>query len=338
MNKESQYLKKLYPLSLELQDLAPWQWMHESELFGIQIPDSDTFYFASVMGSIGQFFAVSFYEGVRAADQFLRIQDLPDDARPDDILLLPHLMVSFDEKKYLEHNDKQRIKQYGYSLKDRKKWPMFQQVIPGHPYIFPESAKLKDLIPLLEQTLVITKRARKEEFAYIERSDIGFNGLFRMLKSGSNTGWSDEFMEVPVYSEPAAVPKSIRKVEQLNRIPGKNLVLEVELAMIPNPVMDRKPPYFPFILLLVDKESGYIYHFEILTPHPSVDEMVAGSGVKLLEILIEQKIHPQEIQVRSERLHPVLKKVLTGTSVFLSYQRRLPALEAAMESLMDFMK
>ncbi len=48
--------------------------MHESELFGVEPPGSDAPYFASIMGSAGQFTAFSFYEGDNAADQFLFIQ------------------------------------------------------------------------------------------------------------------------------------------------------------------------------------------------------------------------------------------------------------------------
>ena len=79
MPNETNHLKKLYPIAFELQNMAPWEFMYERELFGIQVPGSGEPWFASVMGSTGEFLAVSFYEGVEAAHQFLRIQEDPVD-------------------------------------------------------------------------------------------------------------------------------------------------------------------------------------------------------------------------------------------------------------------
>jgi hypothetical protein len=334
LNKELQILNKLYPLALELQDLAPWQWMFETELFGVQLPDSDTPYFVSIMGSAGQFNAVSIYEGVHAAEQILWIQGYQEEVMPDDILLIPHLMVSFDNRQLLQPDESQRIKDLDYAMNERKQWPVFQQVIPGHPHMFPELSRLRDLIPVLEQTLNVVRRTRDEEFAFIERTQEGVSGLFRISEDGQ---WRDQYMEMLNTFKPVSIPASSRMAAQLNRMPKEKVVLEVDLALMPNPVMDRDPSYFPFILLLVEKESGYIVHFELLTPHPNVDEMFAGSGRKLLEALINQKIHPQEIQIRSKRLQPVLNKSFAGTSVQLKSQRNLPALEDALVSLRNFM-
>lgn len=72
--------------------------MYETDLFGVKSPDSETLYFTSIMGSAGQFNAISIYEGVNAAEQILWIQGQQEEAMPDDILLIPHLMVSFDNR------------------------------------------------------------------------------------------------------------------------------------------------------------------------------------------------------------------------------------------------
>jgi len=334
LEKESQLLKELYPIALELQDLAPWQWMCETDLFGVKLPDLDTPYFASIMGSSGQFNAVSFYDGVHAANQFLHIQEHPGATRPEDIMLIPHLMVSFDDRKFLQPDERIQIEELGYDLKERNQWPVFQQIIPGHPHLFPAQDKLRNLIPLLEQTLHIARRTRHEEFVFMERTKEGVAGLFRFSEAGQ---WRDEYTEMSSTYEPAPIPASGRLAAQLNRIPKRELVLEVDLAMMLSPVMDRDPEYFPFVLLLVEKDTGYIIHFELLTPHPSVDEMVAGSGRKLLKSMIDKNIHPQEIQIRSSRLQPVLNKSLTGTSVHLEVRWKLPAVDEAMASLMDFL-
>lgn len=309
--------------------------MYESELFGVQLPDANAPYFVSIMGSAGQFNAVSFYDGVHAASQFLQIQERPGETRPDEILLIPHLMVSFDERQFLQPDDRQLIEDLGYVLNERKKWPVFRQVIPGYLPVFPKLPKLKDLIPVVEQTLNIARRTRREEFAFIERTKEGVGGLCRISEDGK---WRDQNTEMPDTYEPVPVPASNRMAAQLNRIPKEKIVLEVDLALMPKPVMDREPAYFPFVFLLVEKKSGHIVHFELLTPHPSVDEMVTASGRLLLESLIKLSLHPQQIQTCSRRLHPVLKKVLAGTSIRLVFRPHLPSIEEALAMLMNYFK
>jgi hypothetical protein len=143
LEKESQVLEKLYPLALELLDLAPWNWLCESDLFAIVPQDSDTPWFASVMGSGGEFTAVSYYEGGRAADQFLHLQEQAGGSSPEDILLIPHLMVSFDRKEQIQPEDRKRLRACGYHLNRRRRWPVFQQLIPGHPPDYPRVDKLR---------------------------------------------------------------------------------------------------------------------------------------------------------------------------------------------------
>lgn len=338
MKQENEILKKVYSLALELNDLAPWQWMYEYELFGIKLPGDRQTYYASIMGSAGEYSAVSFYQGNRAAAEFLQLQEKEEAVRPDDILLIPHLMVTFDEQGLLDETERELLKELGFSLSERKKWPVLHQNIPGHPPLFPQLPKLEDLVPVLEQTIHVARQAQNKEFAFIERSGEHLSGLFRVPGSEKKSGgWSDDYLEFqPGYKE-LSIPYPGRLAAKLSRLPQQNVILEVDLSFLPNPIADKNPPYFPFALLVVEKKSGYIVNVDLLTPHPNVDEMFANSGMKLIEALMKNKLHPKEIRIRSERLHPVFKKMLKNTSVSLTFRRHLPAAEEAMESLTDYM-
>lgn len=338
MPKETDLLKKLYPPALELQERGPWQTMYERELFGIEIPDSGDVYFCSIMGSTGQFYGTTYYKGVRAADEFLQIQEFPDDTGPMDIILIPQLMVAFEELKFLQPEDKKRLNKLGYTLRNRSHWPVFEQLIPGHIHCFPGLKELEIFPHLLEQTLNITGRVGREEFAFVERTPSGLSGLVRVPDARFKDGWRDDIGKWQVEEPDMSFPNTDKLVSELEQIPKQELILQADLIIIPSPIADRQPPYFPFSLLLVDKETGFVFSFDLMTPHPSVDEMIAQCGKKLLEALIEHKIHPAEIEVKSEKKMKVFGESLKNSTVKLRYQFRLPALEAATEGMMDFLE
>lgn len=338
MNQENQALKKIYSLAFELQQLAPWQWMYESELFGIQLPGSHISWFPSIMGSAGQFYAISFYEGEEAAQHFLSIQEQASAVKAFDILMIPHIMIAFQDMHSLEQNQRKRVKSFGNSLSGRSKWPVLSQLTPGHPPVLPEDQKLHELIPVLEQTLHVVKRAKTEEFAFLSRTREGISGFFRVCETDNGMEkWQDAYLTFQPVTGPVNVPFSRNQIQVLNLIPKNNLIVEVVFSLIPNPVSDMVPEYYPFVLLLVERKSGHIIQFDILTPHPNFKEMYSSTGMKFLDALIKKNIHPLEVRVNSVRLLQILKKVLAATSIRLSYQKKLPAAEDALESLIHFM-
>lgn len=325
----------MIPLSQQLLELAPWKWMYESELFGVEPPGSDFTYFASIMGSAGQFTALSFYEGGNAADQFLFIQETEIGSNPKDILLIPHLMVTFAEPEDMQPEDRSRIKNLGYSPDSNKQWPVFLQYLPGHPPVFPDLKRLRHLLPLLEQTIFVVKDARKKGLNFITRTNDGIQGMLRSMNPETNS-WHSENRAIPTRYISADIRFSEELAARLKQIPLQDIVLETDLVLFPMPIADKDPEYFPFAFLLIDQQSGYIVHCEMISPHPSVDEMFASCGQLLLKILTGQNIRPIQIHVRSWRLHLVLKKVLSGTPVHLSLVPELPAVDEAGESMLNF--
>jgi hypothetical protein len=212
------------------------------------------------------------------------------------------------------------------------------QVIPGHPPFFPDKQKLHELLTVLEQTLIVVKRAKAEEFAFLSRTREGIYGLFRVCENDNGMeNWQDAYLTFQPVTGPVNVPFSRKQIRALNRIPKNNLIIELVFSIIPKPIADRMPEYYPFILLLVEKKSGYVMHFETLTPHPNFQEMYSSTGMKLLDALIKNNIRPREVQVNSVHLHQILEKVLATTSIRLSLKEKLPDAENALESLIHFM-
>jgi len=92
--------------------------MWDSDIFGVQNPESDVIGYCCVMGRVGQHYALAVYLGTEGLDGYFKIQS--GEISPDDIDALhvqKCLMISFEDRKFLRKPDFQVIKQLGLKFR-----------------------------------------------------------------------------------------------------------------------------------------------------------------------------------------------------------------------------
>src|SRR5258708_11846051 len=102
--------RKLYEIMQQIHVLAPWEWMEETNIFGVQSPDTQELGFVSIMGMAGEHYAVSVYLGARALYDLWRFEDEAPDIAPEKLLEIPQLMASFEDRSQLNKKDLDLIK------------------------------------------------------------------------------------------------------------------------------------------------------------------------------------------------------------------------------------
>jgi hypothetical protein len=90
--------KKLYDLMAEVKELAPWEWMEESHIFGVQAPETGELGFISVMGALGEHYAVAVYQGTKGLGGFWDMQSKGSKLTPEVVLQIPQLQASFEDR------------------------------------------------------------------------------------------------------------------------------------------------------------------------------------------------------------------------------------------------
>ena len=126
--------RSLYEATNQIKELAPWQWMFESQVFGVQDPESGKLGFVSVMGQMGEHFAVSFYLGQEGLYGLWTMESsASDDAPvpPELFLGVPQLQASFEDRSELRDKDRQVIKDLGLKFRGRQTWPLFRSYRTG---------------------------------------------------------------------------------------------------------------------------------------------------------------------------------------------------------------
>jgi hypothetical protein len=339
MNENSPTIEEwhgLYEAALRVKELAPWEWMAEDDLFGVQDPETDELGFVSVMGALGEHYSVAVYLGPRALYDFLVIEEAGDMVPAESILEVPQLQVSFEDRNILRDQDRQIIKQLGLKFRGRNAWPMFRSYRPGFFPWYLEADEIRFLAVALEQVLDVTPRFR-EDPALLETDDQCY--LVRApRRKGKSVTWEDRVVDVPPPERPPIrLAMDIPLLEKLKQLPGGESRIEMDFFMFPVPFQEEKGtrPQFSYMLLTVEAQSGFVLGSELLNPEPTLENMWGQVPLYAVRHFAKLGIVPKEVSVRSGLLFQLLKPLAEELRFKLKPSRRLRTLDNAKESLLD---
>lgn len=327
--------KKLYDLMAQVKELAPWEWMEEDDIFGVQMPTTKELGFVSVMGMLGEHFAVAVYQGAKGLGGFWNMHSQGSDLSPEFVLQVPQLQASFEDRELIDKADREVMKQLGLKFRGANAWPQFRSYRPG---CFPwhiEKEEAEMLTCALEQLLDIAPRFKKDPGIFTP-TDNEHEYLVRVNKNGK---WDDSVQRITFRQEVTLdLMMNEEALEHLRKMmPGK-LTLEIDLYMMEEPVQEKRGerPFFPFMLMLADHDSGMILGFDMLTPLPSMEAMWSEIPAIVVEKLAEG-FPPKEVLVKDEMLHLLLQPVAEEAGFRLKKEPRLKMIEYARQELQNLM-
>ena len=327
--------KRLYDLMAQVKELAPWDWMEEDDIFGIQMPETGELGFVSVMGALGEYFAVAVYQGAKGLGGFWNMHSLGPKLTPEFALQVPQLQASFEDRELITKDDREVMKKLGLKFRGAKAWPQFRSYRPGCiPWLIEED-EAKTLIYALEQLLEVAPRFMENPNLFTP-TKTEHDYLVRVNKDGR---WEDTIKHITFREEKTLdLLMNEEALEHLRAMmPGK-LTLEIDLYMMNEPVQEKRGerPYFPFMLMLADHDSGMILGVDLLTPLPSMEAMWSEVPAVVVEKLADG-LPPQEIQVKDDMLYLLLQPVAEEVGFSLKKQSRLKMIEHARRELKNFM-
>ena len=329
--------KKLYSFCDEFFSLKPWEYLYEIDFFAIEIPDNKKNYFISIMGSEGNLYAISAYEEITALQQFWDFHEHVDDLPPESILTIPHILISLDTYSIINNDQKAIIKQLKLKSPEKQSFPHILRTVPGFLPDTPGEEYLDDLYHILKQSIHVVKRARKNKnFIHTENDDIN-KYLFRVpVKKDDHWTWKDQYRLIePVQSvfETKYMPGKLKKFVSL---PADIKVIQFDLFMMPGPIKGKgTTDYFAFIILLVDRDTGVVVGFDTLSPFPDYQSMLSMVSTTIMDKFIELGIRPLKFEYKNHNLSVLLSFFTDRTPVEVVQLSELPALDEAIEGLLE---
>ena len=152
--------QQLYRVANEIKSLRPWEYLHEYDVFGIQHPSTKEIGFASVMGSMGEHYSLTFYMGIEGLALFWNMRNNAEKITPEIVLEIPQMQLNFEDRGILQKEDLALLKNLGLSFRGKASWPVFKRQVPGFfPWLLDDN-DLEWMIMLTEQSLDVMARIK----------------------------------------------------------------------------------------------------------------------------------------------------------------------------------
>ena len=328
--------KALYEAALEFKELAPWNWMHDTDIFGVKDPVSGEIGYCCIMGAAGEYYALGLYLGPEGLYGLSRILSGDFSEFKDEALCIQNcLMASFEDRKNLQKQDLQQIKTLGLKFRGRNAWPLFRNYIPGFVPWYLKSDEARFLTVALQQAMDVSLRFKKDPGLLVHPS---MDHYFVRVpdKPGENIIWKDEWLEPsPLKMEDAPVIP-VEKTT-LNRLKKARLqrrgIWEIDFFYVPTVVREKgERPYFPYMSLLVDHDSTLILNFQL----EKEADCKSTFPVKFADFIEHVNVMPDELLVKRYDVYRIMEPLSAELGIEINMVESLPALEYAQKSMKDF--
>ncbi|HHW41612.1 MAG TPA: hypothetical protein GXX19_10790 [Syntrophomonadaceae bacterium] len=325
--------KTLYELARQYQDAAPWQWMYDHEIFGVQESGTGDTCYCSVIGRMGEVFGLVVYPGSEGLLSYYRLLAAENTVDHEVALEQRALSLIFASRDELTTRDWSIIKDLGLKFRGKNAWPLFRSSLPGtHPwYLTGEEAELFGVV--LEQALHFCLEFRDNP-AFQDPPDEDYIPV----RVWGKEGWRSEWRTLPPPPDieiPVFIPTDtmVQRLKQQCR--KSTAIWETSFFFTPVPVYEGKKderPYYPLVVLWVDRGSTQILHFQMF-PRGEWEKVVES----LLSASIQTRILPAEIHTAQEEMFGLLLPAAEKLGIKLKRTRRLTAFQRAKDGLLQDM-
>lgn len=330
----------LYEAAIEFKDLGCWEWMTDSDLFGVENPETRETGYCCVLGQLGEVFALNVYLGSEGLASYWHLHEaseaaMGEGAAVDSGALLATqlcLMASFEDRSELHQNDLQIIRALGLKFRGEKQWPMVRSYRPGFVPWFLTPPEVRFLPVALCQAMEVATRLR-------DNPDLlgppdGDTELYfvRVLDGGT---WKDTWQRPPPYEARQSVPLldevRLARIER-GKFP-RRATWHAACLVLPMVIEEGDRPYYPCGFPVLS-DAGIALGMDILKPW----EVEHALRDKFLDLVEKLKCLPELLLVANEETLQLLEPIAARLGFRIKQADRLPAIEAFVRSMEEFME
>lgn len=300
--------KDLYAEAMRYESIKPWNILCEESFFSVQDPASGQLGYGCVLGEMGTFLALAVYRG---AEGFNVYQRLKNDEIPEEESFAAQncLMAQFADREELEKADRDNIKKLGLRFRGVQAWPLFRSQLPSY---FPWHLDEKEAVFLtcaLRCASDWVERIASGRLDPDERAGKVFTYLLKVGDEKSPREFEICWTDTPVYKPAPPPPLALderRLAKLMSKPPKRGGLWEADVYSLPAPIMDRDRPYFIRMVMVVDRESGFVLPGGVVPPERPAHEALADA---LLDGVEQLGCAPGEIRVRDEERSMLLEPI-----------------------------
>lgn len=331
--------RELYSAAIDFMNQGCWNDMWDSDIFGVRNLETGMVGYCCVMGRNGEHFALAVYRGLLGLEGILRILNDEVDVEGNDALHVQHcLMVSFEDRRYLDQKDLEVIKKLGLKFRGRNTWPRFRDYTPGYLPWFITGDDARFLTIALRQSIEMAERMKNDPEVLLSEDDSFF--LVRTpYEDGGRLSWRDEWLQ-PESLSSIKMSKGIeinpdfrKRIDTLQKRRSHSGTWEIGTFYMPGVVREgTSRPYCPKTALFMDHDSYFILAHFMSKP----EEFFDGFINDFLSLLEKTDYLPSNIIASDEEILASLFPITQNLKIDLLMVERLNAVEDAKQSMTEF--
>jgi hypothetical protein len=352
--------KSLYSAADAFREIACWEWMSDSDLFGVQNPDGGEIGYCCVLGELGEVYGLVVYLGSLGLEQHQKIQCGKLHARSPDFAGSQCCLTAwFGGRSDLDKTDLKVVKALGLKFRGNDTWPQFRSMQPGYlPWYLSES-EAKFLTLCLEQARQVALDFERDPELLdppgknlhlirvpIEKTPVhspeptlssSQQILFPEPTQFSIDEWNSQWLSAAprVKTTVKAFPLDEIRLQRIKKSSQEPIgAWEIDAFYTPQPVAGDHRPFFPYTFLCADQDSGFI--LSIVAAEPS--EWETEFPKAFLESIETLRLFPDKLCIRTEELHDLFAPLANHLAISIERTKKLPAVDRAKRELLKFME
>jgi hypothetical protein len=328
--------RELYQAASSFQLLAPWQWMDDTHILGIN--NDHGVRLVTVLGNMGEIFGLASYRGSVGADFLLRLRRGEFDPENRDTgYAQDALLVDFIPRKDLRKEARAIIQQLDFqpSARKPKLFPEFQSHKPGYLPWFIDEAEARLLLDDLRKAVPFAELLRTNLTLYESRQE---NEFPFFPASVSEPLTLDQFewhtiVPVPPPADPPVDTQGFNLPTLLALPQPAQTIWELTAFYTSMSISEPPRPYYSKMALGVDAVTGMILAFQLGAPDQTMAQTAARGLVQSIEA---SGCRPTSIKMDSTNLIRALQPLADALGAKLLQAESLPMVNEARLSLEAF--
>ena len=331
-------LKTLYEAATAFRKIEPWEWMKETDIFGIQNPQTGEVGYCCIIGEMGDVLAIAIYLGTEGLEGYLKIrrgQIQPDS--PDSLFIQNCLMLSFESRKSLQQEDREIISELGLKFRGRNAWPVLRRYEPGYFPWFLNRDEVIYMTNALQQATDICLRLKKD--AKFFRGPDKNQYMVRVAEEKNNMiFWKDEWRKPsPPEKRDQGFNKPVDEVrmQRLKKTAQSTpAIWEIDFFYAPTPVLQGERPFFPYAIMILDHDTGFILDMHLAETRLYQEEFLET----FLNYIDQTAVIPLEILISKEEGMKLFEPCAARLNIKLSKVKRLHNIDHARREIGKHLK
>ncbi len=327
--------KSLFHAAKMFKELAPWEWMEDADVFGIENPEDGEIGYCCILGTLGEVLGLLVYRGSEGLSVYEGLQSGEITVADEDLFAKQKcLAMTFDDRDMLDKKDLAVIKTLGIKFRGRQAWPSFRSHLPGFMPAHLTGAEARFLEFALRAAMGVAERFR-EDPDILTPPEEGLYLVASVAKEHGSQVWHERWHRPEPY-EPSKVAVPIDEV-RLARIKANSQKVEaaweVDFFYAPFVIREGERPFYPYVAIYAVHKDHFVVNF-CLAPHGEFEVMFLEN---LLELLEKTKVLPKSVMVNKAVAFDFFKPITAGLGISLKTVKSLKAVDDAKNALLSSM-